>query len=158
MRFLAPTLAFLLAPALAHAQAPTRVADSVTTTVPADMRGLTRGQRIHVRAFMGDCRHALAVFGNVAAWSGDTMTVDLEPRGTTLPGDQLAIPIATIHSLHLSMGKPAARRGFSLARLKGSGERWVEVKRPAGVRHERSCPAPVPPALPGMSRQGVAPE
>ena len=162
MRSLTLALAVLLAPAVAQAQArsqvqvPARAADSARTTpvpadVPADVRGLTPGQRIHVRAFLGDCHHALAVYGNVAARAGDTMTVDLEPRGTTRPGDQLAIPIATIHSLHLSMGKPAPRRGFSLARLTGSGERWVEVKRPAGMRLERSCLTPVPSAYPGMA-------
>ena len=153
MRSLVLAAIAALLPAVAHAQA--TVTDSVAapTTVPADMRGLVPGQRVHVRAFHGDCRRALAVYGDVAGWAGDTVTLNLEPRGTTLRGEQLALPLATVHSLHVSLGKPAGRRRFALAR--GSGERWAEVKRPSDVKHERSCHPTQPPPIPGMSRPGV---
>ena len=140
-----------LVPAAAGAQAP--LADSFPPVVaPADIRGLVPGQRVYVSAFQGDCVRPVVVHGTVAGWSGDTMTVDLEQRGTILPGEQLAFPVRTIHRLHLSLGKPSKRPRTFLARLRGDGERWVEVKRPAGVPLERSCRRPVPPPLSGMSR------
>jgi hypothetical protein len=149
MRSLLLAIVVAVVPSVAHAQsrAVALVADSVVTpsTPPADMRGLVPGQRVHVRAFLGDCRRSLAVYGTVAGWAGDTMTVNLEPRGTTLAGEQLAVPIATILQLHVSMGKSGRR------------EKWVEVKRPSDVKHERSCPATLPPPIPGMSRPGIPP-
>ena len=142
MRFLALAVAVAVFPTIVQAQA--RVADSVVTPLapPADMRGLVPGQRVHVRAFLGDCRHAIVARGDVAGWSGDTMTVTLEQRGMTRPGEQLGIPIATILQLHVSLGRSEGQSRFALAR--GERERWVEVKRPRDVKHERSCPATVP--------------